>query len=360
MYSEMEGGLIITQKSINEAEEYRMNVDELNDAFTGFKITLGNQVIPAVNDLNTTLERATGMEKFMLFLYQVVPPLAALELKLLSEKYAMQDAVSATEEHGAALDGDTTSTIALGDATALTTQEINDMSKANNDHMSLIKKIDTIQKDYNESLASMTAEFGASSTQVKNLKADHQDAMNSIAYDLYVARLAVGGLSDEEVILAEKAGVAAGIFSQASVDMSYSLAETAEKAVNLGDTVQSSFMTAKESAMDATGGAVVFGGAIQSSFMTAKESARAAKSEAVAYGQAVAEASVDRTVTVTFNGVKTGDGWDPTYDVGHIGDGGRKLVTSAMASPYAAQQQPVIDYNLLATAIRDAIAPLIK
>jgi hypothetical protein len=32
----------------------------------------------------------------------------------------------------------------------------------------------------------------------------------------------------------------------------------------------------------------------------------------------------------------------------------------AMQSPYAAQQQPVIDYNLLATAIRDAIAPLIK
>jgi len=198
------------------------------------------------------------------------------------ENMAAADAVAA---HGDRLDETTAAVANMGAATALTTQEINAMTKANNEQMSLIKKLDNIQKDYNTSLAEMTAEFGAGSQEVKNLQADHQSALNSIAYDLYLARLAVDGFTDAERIAAEKAGVAMGIISQEAVDLSYKFIDNADKVGTFGTTAQSSFMTAKESAMDA-------------------------KSEAVAYGQSIAEASVDREVTVTFHGVTTGNGWD--------------------------------------------------
>ena len=210
------------------------------------------------------------------------------------------------------------------------------MTKANNEQMSLIKKLDNIQKDYNTSLAEMTAEFGAGSQEVKTLQADHQAAMNSIAYDLYLARLAVDGFTEAERIAAEQAGVSMGVFSQEAVDLSYQLIDNADKVGDFGQKAKSSFMSAKESAMDA-------------------------KSEAVAYGQAIAEASVDREVTVTFHGVTTGDGWDPTYDVGHIGDGGRGASRGAMSSPYAAQQTTqTIDYQMFAVVLRDVLSQFFK
>jgi len=286
MYSEMEGGLIITQSAIDEAETYRMNIDTLNDSWMGFKVTLGNQVIPVIN--SSIAAQADYNEK----LQQVIELYGNhgdrannMRVLMMQEHDATIAAADAVAAHGDALDGAVTSTSSLGAATALTTQEINDMTKANNEQMSLIKKLDNIQKDYNTSLAEMTAEFGAGSQEVKNLQADHQSALNSIAYDLYLARLAVDGFTDAERIAAEKAGVAMGIISQEAVDLSYKFIDNADKVGTFGTTAQSSFMTAKESAMDA-------------------------KSEAVAYGQSIAEASVDREVTVTFHGVTTGNGWD--------------------------------------------------
>ena len=344
MYSEMEGGLIITQKAIDEAEKYRTNIDELNDSWTSVKITLGNEVIPVINDTIPVMQNTSAAIQEQSHWWEyIIPPIAAAHTAYLlvnsalgQNKIELIAAADAVAAHGDALDGAVTSTSSLGAATALTTQEINDMTKANNEQMSLIKKLDSIQKDYNTSLAEMTAEFGAGSQEVKTLQADHQAAMNSIAYDLYLARLAVDGFTEAERIAAEQAGVSMGVFSQEAVDLSYQLIDNADKVGDFGQKAKSSFMSAKESAMDA-------------------------KSEAVAYGQAIAEASVDREVTVTFHGVTTGDGWDPTYDVGHIGDGGRGASRGAMSSPYAAQQTTqTIDYQMFAVVLRDVLSQFFK
>ena len=51
MGEEMKGGLILTEQNIEASEEYRKNVDKLKDSWGGFVTTIGNKVIPALNDV---------------------------------------------------------------------------------------------------------------------------------------------------------------------------------------------------------------------------------------------------------------------------------------------------------------------
>lgn len=57
MNSQVEAGLVVTDKAIRESEEYRKNVDQLNDSWEGFKVTVGNKVIPAINDSLDAIKR---------------------------------------------------------------------------------------------------------------------------------------------------------------------------------------------------------------------------------------------------------------------------------------------------------------
>ena len=49
MSAEMEGGLVLTQENIDASEEYRKNVDELNDSIQSVKVSIGNGLIPVIN-----------------------------------------------------------------------------------------------------------------------------------------------------------------------------------------------------------------------------------------------------------------------------------------------------------------------
>ena len=49
MSAEMEGGLVLTQENIVASEEYRKNLDSLNDSVQGLKVSVGNQLIPVIN-----------------------------------------------------------------------------------------------------------------------------------------------------------------------------------------------------------------------------------------------------------------------------------------------------------------------
>jgi hypothetical protein len=54
MNGKVEGNLVLTDDAIKQSEEYRMNVDALNDAWLGFKVRIGNAVIPVLNDMIST------------------------------------------------------------------------------------------------------------------------------------------------------------------------------------------------------------------------------------------------------------------------------------------------------------------
>jgi hypothetical protein len=50
MNSGVEDNLVLTDEAIKQSEEYRLNVDALNDSMLGLKVSIGNQVIPVLND----------------------------------------------------------------------------------------------------------------------------------------------------------------------------------------------------------------------------------------------------------------------------------------------------------------------
>ena len=260
----------------------------------------------------------------------------------MQERDATMAATVATASHGEALDGAVNSTASLGDATALTTEEINAMSKANQSHMSLLARVQGLTDDYNDSLAETILKYGESSQEVQELQANHQAAMNQIIYDLYLARLAVDGFTEAEVIAAEKAGISMGIFSQEVIDV------------------------VKE--LEKTGGALnTFGGNAKENFNDARIGIAGAKDEVVKLKDDLKSIPSKTDVSVNMDFTVSGDTsyFDVIYDIGHIGEGGRSGRKSTggggMPTAYPSQmQQPAIDYNLLAMALRDAITPLIK
>jgi hypothetical protein len=59
MAGEVSESLIVTEESIKASEEWRLKVDELNDTVTGFKMTVGMQLIPVLNDAALGLKLLT-------------------------------------------------------------------------------------------------------------------------------------------------------------------------------------------------------------------------------------------------------------------------------------------------------------
>lgn len=239
MNEAIEGNLIVTQRAADEAEEYRKNVDALNDSWTSFKIGLGNAVIPVINDVTSAqLSWNEAMAQAAIEVGTANPYLQKHTAAMIVEREALNDATTARLNGLASLYSYTDGTKELGTETALTTEEIKAMSVANNSQFSLIGKLQGITDDYNATLAEMTEQYGENSEQVQRLEAEHAAAMSKIAFDLYIAKLQADGFTDAEYAMAVAAGVATGQIDQATADMAMALDETAASAVALGTDIQ--------------------------------------------------------------------------------------------------------------------------
>lgn len=232
MNAAQQGGLILTEQNIIAAEQLRKNTDELNDSQQALAITWGNTIIPVqsratdmLNDLILTMQSHGSVQDWM-------------EERVRKGKEEMIAASDATAAHGDALDGAIVSMQDFGAATTLTATEINEMTKANNSHLSLIKRLQVDTKNYNKNLAEMTEKYGENSEEVKQLEADHKAAMQSIVYDLYIAKLQADGFTDAEFKMALEAGVASGQIDRATANMALAMDETAQSAINLGTDIQ--------------------------------------------------------------------------------------------------------------------------
>lgn len=235
MNDAIEGNLIVTQKAAEEAEQYRKNVDELNDSWSAFKIGLGNDIIPLINDAVDSQTRwSEAVDQARQELDTMNPQLVNQYAAMIMQRQATIAASDAVASHGDALDGAVISTQNMAAATELSTEEIKAMTAANNASLSLIQRLQADTKDYNKNLAEMTEMYGEGSEQVRQLEADHKQAMQAIAYDLYIAKLQAGDFTDAEFAMAIAAGVAMGQIDQATANMVMDLDEAATAAMGLG------------------------------------------------------------------------------------------------------------------------------
>jgi hypothetical protein len=177
MSDAVQKNLIVTDKAIQQSEEYRVNVDNLSDAWEGYKVLIGNEVIPVVsqqigeiNNLITSLQE-NG------YWYTLLHQRAVRHTE-------------ATQENTNAIASSITSYTAWAQSLQTTGAAMAEL-----------------EPDY-KSMISLTQQLEGATAQ----------AAQSIAYNMLMAKLSVDGLTQAEYELGIQAGVSMGIFSQKTAD----------------------------------------------------------------------------------------------------------------------------------------------
>lgn len=159
MSDEMGGSLVLTEENIKASEEYRKNLDEMQDTVMGLKVALGNALIPALNDTIDAYQNSSEALKDNFKWYEYIIPAihgARMAYELYrgaqrdgnEEAWAAADAIAA---HGDALMNDTQAIEA--NTTAMQAQEATMQN-----FMANAMWLTSNQEDYNQSMRDLNNE----------------------------------------------------------------------------------------------------------------------------------------------------------------------------------------------------------
>jgi len=177
------GGLVLTQEAIDQSEEYRKNVDELKDSWDGFVISMGNAVIPAVNDFIESQKKSNkamqeAYDKTGSTNYRVLQHEAALIL----EHDAQIAAADAVAEHGDKLDG------VLTPALENATDSMQDFTMSFDDQLKTATQLTGLSQDYAKSQEEVTAKIAEKEKELQELKAqgwwDESEKVKAVQSDI--------------------------------------------------------------------------------------------------------------------------------------------------------------------------------
>lgn len=247
----VEASLILKQKAVDAAREYEIGMDNLNDSIMGVKISLGQQFIPAVNQV------VDGMNVWI----------RAIQIAkqnndggLVSQKEwnaALDQAVQETAaskqalmQHADAVAQDTENEKANAEAVRETTQ-------AHQSMLGLIMNIANENKNYADKQAELTQKMAENRAEAEKLypwqsqqldelnkkyadmevtyeqnAAAHNAAMKKIQFDLFVTKISANGVTDAEFQMEQKAGLMFGVFDQESVNAAQNMNAVADAIAN--------------------------------------------------------------------------------------------------------------------------------
>lgn len=225
--------LILSQQAVDSARIYELALDDWNDSVLALKVSIGMELLPAMTDiLNVTndwkraeeLAAEQGKDLWMMGLGQAQ---SFIELAK-AERHASDAAKLQTDTAAELTEG-------MEDLTVAT----NEVSKANQDLLSLMGNLqsetdsyretaaelhvqqDQLRQDYvdgNVSAEEYKAQMGELTGAVTANAEAHEDAGKRIMFSLVQQEMAIGGLSSTERKQLEKMGVGWGIFSQQTVN----------------------------------------------------------------------------------------------------------------------------------------------
>ena len=235
--------LILTQQAVDNARTYELALDDWNDSVMALKVSIGNELLPAMTDiLNITddwaraeeLAAEQGKDLWMMGLNETQ---AFIELAK-AERHAAEAANLQTDASGELIP-------VLEDLSVAT----NEVSKANTDLMSLMGNLQGETDRYMETAKELTSQqselwdsfqagditadeykeqLGEIKSAVEENAAAHEDAANRIMFSLIQQEMAVNGLSTTERTQLEKIGVSMGILDKKTVEMAHSYMEQAK------------------------------------------------------------------------------------------------------------------------------------
>jgi hypothetical protein len=151
--------LILTQEAVDSARQYELALDDWNDAVLGLKVSIGNELIPALTNL---LKNQDDVARAHELAAEQGINLASASREVKGEYLKL-----AIEERRAALSADdmTDSQIALGKEVEKTAEEIKaeedaikELTKANQDQLSTLANLTGVINDYQDKEASLKQE----------------------------------------------------------------------------------------------------------------------------------------------------------------------------------------------------------
>lgn len=221
--------LILSQQAVDNARAYELALDDWNDAVLALKVSIGNELLPALTSMMKGISNSAAIrEEANRLLTEGVAGNREEALTMAAATVARQQSTAAVMENKSALDDNTLSAQEQAEA-------IKAMTAANTGMLSLITSLQGETERYKNTTAELNVQHtelikqhaaglisgeeyragveGITAAVAKN-KQEHIDAGNKIAFSLLQQKLAVGGLEDAEFNFLLKTGVQWGIFDQ--------------------------------------------------------------------------------------------------------------------------------------------------
>lgn len=245
--------LILDQKALDTAREYEKQLDQMNDAWTAIKVTVGREVLPILVDGIAAqaefMESITQMEDQGVGAYEAHRrAVYGLKTEVTYSAQAVRDAEAAHISGEKAIYSAADATKELAAATEEETEALKAASEANTTFLSLLGSVNTTYMGYMETTKSLEQErielekekqgliaqgYSEQSTQIQEVNAkiaENQQQTTAAAdqFELDNKRILLGYLErkltadgildDKELIWLTEKGVAWGVYHQTAVE----------------------------------------------------------------------------------------------------------------------------------------------
>lgn len=295
MNDSISDNLVLTQDSVDAAREYEKSIDDLQDTFMGLKVTVGNAVIPVLDDLvggmNDFIKIQDDANKLMETgentYRRAAIAQATIEEVTRRNAEASNSAANSYKDWAQAIEETSGSLGNLGTDLASAEEAMKEMTETNKGFLSLLGTMQSADESYNEKSKSLTEEriqlesdraaalaagWWEGSEKIleydQKLEENKQKTIeNADEFDLQNKRImlgyierqltADGTLTDTELQWLLEKGVAWGVYSQTVVNETAKAIEEANKLAEAINTIPSErtfLMSVLVQGADAVGG----------------------------------------------------------------------------------------------------------
>lgn len=225
--------LVLSQSQVDAARRLEIAQDGVNDSYDAAAITLGNKLIPIQTDFFNGINVLTrGMEIAKERNISLAEATDIAGAEIWQEQEAMIAAGIAADEQAAAEAELTAALEAKSAANQSLLGLMTSIGSENKNYIEQQEQVKTKQAEVQAQINELIAQgWSPLSDKVKDLQSDydnlglkydenaakHREAMGKIQYDLLMTKLSVGGITDAEFEMAQQAGLAFGVFDEASV-----------------------------------------------------------------------------------------------------------------------------------------------
>lgn len=253
--SAVDGNLIVNQKMYQQTEQLRMAQDQLADTQQALFLQIGTQGIPITNNWLTILNRTLSGQSDQRTAWMMgMGPLGAIihltneyaqannenEAKLQATTEAEKRKAEATQIAAQTDQEAAEAAQALSQAYTSVLQATQSLQAAVDTHDQSIQTLRDQQKQLEDQLVNTPtwdtnkindykAKLDEIPGKMAEVEAKYAESVAKMAYDNYIAKVSVDGLTTAEFIQAQQVGVSLGLFTQATADRAVAMDQLTTK-----------------------------------------------------------------------------------------------------------------------------------